>query len=62
MLLAEYVWLLGITLTNKAGIHVFMGHDCLENVTYAVYLSMWKSEDILYLRRSFHVSEVFTLS
>ena len=62
MLLAEYVWLLGITLANKAGIHVFMGQDSLENVTYAVYLSMWKSEDILYLRRSFHVNEVFTLS
>lgn len=36
IILAECAWLFRIALVNKAGIHVFMGHGSLENVTYAM--------------------------
>ena len=47
-------------MVNKAGIHVFMGHDSLEYATYAMPLSGKIIKKKLCLRRSLHVSKIST--
>lgn len=46
-------------MVNTAGICVSIGHDSLENVTYAVELYGEKNKDILCLERSLYVSELY---